>query len=311
MNLILFLFAFVIERKTHVPFSYVFDRASSIFVASLSARFKRLPEWLGLVFFFLIFLVLVTGVYGGLFLLQDVLYGGFYFFAVFLLVLSLIGDPHSASELDAFLTHWRREESQAALQSLQKSHIVFSHNADSPQLLLRDVVNWLLLQTFQRYFLILFWFAVTGPAGALVARIVEQACQPYSWTPSRRALTPILSALEFVPGRLVAIAMVFLSNRASLNWQFFQQVIFVQMRSVRLLLVSAQVALPHVNLGKRDRMVTLVVDDDALLQNEFTNSYQTGDQGIQALRVLLTQVVWGCFLVWASVQLGCFYFLGR
>ncbi|PID42027.1 MAG: hypothetical protein CSB48_12225 [Proteobacteria bacterium] len=310
MNLILFLFAFVIQRKTRISFSYAFDRWSKLVVTGISARFARLPEWCGALVTSIVFLSVIAGLWGVLSLLQGIAYDVFYFFVVFLVILSLIGDADSAGKLDEFLTHWRQRDSQGALLSLLSNNIVPGQEADSSRLLLREVANWLLLDTFQRYFLILFWFAVAGPTGALAARIVEQVCRTDSNACLVKVFNPILFVLEAVPCRIVAIAMVFLSDQSPLNWQFFRQVIFGRFSSDRLLLVSAQVALPEHNLGKRDRLVKMVVSEEVLLQEDFDDFYLAGDTGIKALRVLLTQVVWGCFFVWALVQLGVYYFPG-
>ena len=140
-----------------------------------------------------------------LFIVDDVLFGVFTLFIHFVMLFLCLGCGFLKGAFDAYLQCWLEGRYEAALETLVAADIHI-HDAEglSQAEIHHAVCSAFLYQTFQRYFMVIFWFMVAGPVGALVARLAHiSAVVPSVYRPQRVSFLSHL--LEWIPARPLSL----------------------------------------------------------------------------------------------------------
>ncbi|MAA66489.1 MAG: histidine kinase [Alteromonadaceae bacterium] len=125
----------------------------------------------------------------------------------FVVLLLTMGLPGWRDALQAYGESWRRGDMQAAWHHV--SHLLTSDQRAEglePEGLHCAVTSRLLAQVFERYFLVVFWFVLLGPAGAVVIRLCLALRDHWPSAPARPAFGRLIAVVAWVPVRLLAIS---------------------------------------------------------------------------------------------------------
>ena len=175
-----------------------------------------------------------------------------------LLVLAYsLGRGNYRAELDNYLERWQRGDLEAAYQVAQQS---FGRglngeedlSADSAQQLHQQMRRAALYTGLERWFAVVFWFALLGPGLALTYRLLHLLRQQAAPDiPERMWLAQWLEWLDWLPARLLGLAFAIIGDFVSCmrSWRdhFFGQ------HSVRdLLVIYAERSVPHAEAGVRE-----------------------------------------------------------
>lgn len=145
-------------------------------------------------------------------LVNDLLFGVMTLFINFVVLFMCLGCGYLKTLMDDYLNYWLKGEYQRALNTLESARIHIS-NADnlSQAEIHRAACSAFVYQTFQRYFIIIFWFMLAGPVGALVARLADVSAESdSSYRPARVRF--LCQLLEWLPARLLAVTFSLVSN---------------------------------------------------------------------------------------------------
>lgn len=137
-------------------------------------------------------------------------------------------------------------------------------------------------QGFERFFAVIFWFLLFGPAGALLYRLSFLYAQS---RPERRSLQHWLWALEWLPVRVVGASFAVTGNFVGCMNRWKAQVFSM--------VSSSAAVLRETVLG------ALSVDDELMLSCDCTQ------REVFALKRLYTRTVWfwlTCIAIWVLLQ---------
>ncbi|MGP4844235.1 regulatory signaling modulator protein AmpE [Marinobacter sp. 1Y8] len=122
-------------------------------------------------------------------------------------LLLTMGLPGWRDALQAYGESWRRGDMQGAWHYV--SHLLTSgQRAEGlePEGLHRAITSRLLSQVFERYFLVVFWFVLLGPAGAVGIRLCLALRDHWPSAPARPAFGRLIAVVAWVPVRLLALS---------------------------------------------------------------------------------------------------------
>jgi len=207
MRFLVLLIAYVAQRKFDLTLSRQHDLWASEYLDFLE---KQLPVIRHNSTIYLAIGIVLPAVLLSmlLFVLNDVLFGSLVLFVNFIMLFMCLGCGYLKATIDSYLKHWLEGRYQAALESLHRADI-YINNADelSQAEIHHAVCSAYLYQTFQRYFMVIFWFMLAGPVGALVARLAHvSSVVPSLYRPQRvRFLSQLL---EWLPARVLSLTFV-------------------------------------------------------------------------------------------------------
>jgi AmpE protein len=153
-------------------------------------------------------------------LLLAPLLGGVLLFALQLLVLSYsLGRGDFNVAIDAYLERWQRGDLEAAYQVALQQAAVPVEEGDAPvpvddcAALHRQMRGHVVYGGLERWFAVVFWFFLLGPAAALFYRILQLLQRDaHSGAGERRWLAQWLLWLEWLPARLLGLAFAITGN---------------------------------------------------------------------------------------------------
>lgn len=121
------------------------------------------------------------------------------------LLVMLMGNPGWHGTLRAYGESWQRGDTQAAWHHVR--HLLPPERqgqAISPEKLHVVLVSRLLLTAFEGYFLMIFWYALLGPAGALIARLSLGVRDHWPAATVRATFAGFCEILAWIPARLLS-----------------------------------------------------------------------------------------------------------
>jgi len=194
-------------RDRVLPGDSWFDRLQA-FLLSQSLRFesanaKQVLTVVGLLLPSCILLIL-------LWLFEGVWFGFASFCIHAALLLALFDPLHLRTWAQRYLTHWRQGDFEGAYLTLQERHPKLGlENSDDQEAVHILCTRFLLNNSFERLFAILFWYLVLGPAGALTYFSLVQmrglGCRDQSVDFEQAWLKRLEFVLEWVPARLLGL----------------------------------------------------------------------------------------------------------
>ncbi|OZG72500.1 regulatory signaling modulator protein AmpE [Hahella sp. CCB-MM4] len=222
MKFLVLLLTFVLQRKLNLTLSRQHDQWARQFLEFFEAKFPviRHNATLYVVIAILLPAVVLTLV---LTLVDDVLFGVATLFVHIVMLFLCLGCGYLKQAVELYRTQWEAEHYQSAFRTLESADI-FIKDADklTPAEVHYQATSQYMYMTFQRYFMVIFWYMVAGPVGALVARLAHVAgCESTTYVP--RQVGIVYKVLEWLPARLLALSFALVGNfgetiKSSLNY---------------------------------------------------------------------------------------------
>lgn len=242
MNFLLLVVLHVMQRRFDIPFSRVFDR-------KLESVLKRF-HWhtAGAAYFFVGAAVLVALLmYVALESISRDYFGLLYFFCEFLILLFLLGDSGFKEQLAQFSVADERGDHAGAHHILSACYPTEAvYRVNSPAELRYQACHWLLEESFRRYFLVIFWFALAGAPAALMVRLFEQIERRKSGG-QLQVFSQVYELVAFLPSRILAFSFAFTGNFSTCYRVALEKMLDYKITAVDFLHLTAQGALDGVS----------------------------------------------------------------
>ncbi len=131
---------------------------------------------------------------------------------VTVLVYSL-GRGDVEAQVERYLTSWRSGDRQGAWHTAQGfSPASKAIDSDSAEQLQHYSGEALLYRDFERWFAVVFWFALAGAWAALAYRLARVYGEDSESHPQPDLMAPFIAAVEWVPARLLALSFALVGN---------------------------------------------------------------------------------------------------
>lgn len=130
----------------------------------------------------------------------------FWLLVELLLLVGALGNPGWHDSLRAYTHAWQRRDSQAAWHHVR--HLLPSSRqglATTPEKLHLILASRLLMSTFEGYFLVVFWFALLGPAGAVLVRLAMAMRDHWPQPVGRLPFQTLFRWLAWAPAHLLSM----------------------------------------------------------------------------------------------------------
>lgn len=221
-------------------------------------------------------------------LLAATWYGVPLFLIELLILLYSLGRGDFRAELDLYQQRWRRGDLEAAYQyarQLDTSRAL--EQIDGPLELHERVRGALLYRGLERWFAVVFWFALAGPAAGLVYRLLHlSASTPGINEASQTRARTWLAIADWLPARLLGLSFALVGNFADTMAVWRRNLL--QAMPIESRLVEYQQAAQQVPISHERDAAALVL---------------AADQELSGLMALLARSVVLWILVLAMVQL--------
>ncbi|WP_250658771.1 regulatory signaling modulator protein AmpE [Alkalimarinus coralli] len=288
MSLVALLISYFLQQKLDLPLSVWFDRMTlqvlrpkqfSMMAKSSTAAFAVLMLILSAYFFFFYLLF---------FLIDDEFWNIPSLLLQIFVLLLLLGSNGFKEKLELYLRAWRKGDFESAGAMHMALSRANKRRLRSPVLMQNDVSSALLYHNFNRFFMVMFWFMVAGPAFAIVVRVANILAQHSSHKLKVMAVK-VSWVAEWFPARLLALSFALMGDfkntirQCTLNFADFST------ETATVLKRSASSALDGLNVRTE---VHSGMGRDALIDN--------GSKGIEGVRGLLSRsmVLWlGLFAI--------------
>ncbi|WP_020408227.1 regulatory signaling modulator protein AmpE [Hahella ganghwensis] len=213
MKFLVLLLTFVLQRKFNLTLSRQHDQWTRQFLMFFEAKFPvirhnaTLYVVIAIVLPALALLLVLT-------MIDGVLFGMATLFVHIIMLFLCLGCGYLKQAVELYRTQWEAEKYQSAFRTLESADI-FIEDAEklTPAEIHYQATSQYMYMTFQRYFMVIFWYMIAGPVGALVARLAHVAgCEATAYTP--RQVGIVYKVLEWLPARLLALSFALVGNFA-------------------------------------------------------------------------------------------------
>jgi AmpE protein len=162
----------------------------------------------------LVFALPVVFVFVVLWLISPLLFGLPLFILSVAILLYSLGRGDFQIHLKLYLNSWQRGDLEGAYQHGRSfSAELCDSGVDNASQLHRSVRKAVFYQGFERWFAVVFWFVLLGPAGALAYRLLFMlAASSHLPQQDRDAAANALFYLEWAPVRLLGLAFAIVAN---------------------------------------------------------------------------------------------------
>ncbi len=211
MKFLVLLLTYVVQRKFEMSLSRLHDHWADQFLVFFEGLFPVIRHHTTLYLLIAIFLPALL-LFIILSLLENQVFGLATLVVNFLVLFMCLGCGYLKPAVEGYLKHWQNGDASEALNVLQDADI----HLDNPENLSAAEVHYQVLcrfmsQTFHRYFMVIFWFMLAGPVGALVARLAHvSAVQPSVYRPQH--VKNLGHLLEWIPARLLTFTFALVGN---------------------------------------------------------------------------------------------------
>jgi len=209
MTFLVVLLAYFFQQKLDLSLSRQVD--DWVFSHRKTIHRWRLTEMGALGFLVLIYFIILILVFGFFSILEHLLWGVVALPLEVIVLLLCIGQKGYRDTLSGYLEHWNREEFDQAESLLQAEIGEFSQQILPPFALHKAVCQSILYHYFNRFFLIIFWFVLLGPAGAILVRLNDYL-KCYSSGALGHYCTQFQFFLEWLPSRFLLLSFALVGD---------------------------------------------------------------------------------------------------
>ncbi len=211
MKFLVLLLTFILQRKLNLTISRQHDQWARRFLAFFEAQLPVIRHHT--VLYLLIAIILpALALLLLLTMIEGVFYGVGTLFVHIVMLFLCLGCGYLKQAVELYLSQWEAGSYQSAFRTLESAEI-YIEGAESmtPAEIHYQACSQFMYQTFQRYFMVIFWYMVAGPVGALVARLAHVAgSEPRVYVPPHMGL--IYRLLEWLPARLLGLTFALVGN---------------------------------------------------------------------------------------------------
>lgn len=206
----------------------------------------------------------------------------------FVLLVMLMGAPGWRSTLEAYSESWARGDMQGAWHHVKDSLPARKRGAaTSPDEMHLILSRTLLVNIFERFFLIAFWYVVGGPAVAFFARGVIALRDHWPQAAARPVFAVLAEVLNWLPSRLLSVTFGVAGDLAGWMNEGKRALVGITLKTDQVLMAAANGALTGYALDPA-RFAQIHPDEWA----------DYGRRSLDAIRDLLNRsmLVWICVM---------------
>lgn len=206
----------------------------------------------------------------------------------FALLVMLMGAPGWRSPLEAYSASWARGDMQAAWHHIKDSLPARDRGAaTSPDEMHLILSRSLMVNIFERFFLIAFWYVIGGPAAAFFARGVIALRDHWPQVAARPDFAALAEVLNWLPSRLLSFTFGVAGDLAGWMSEGKRVLVGITLKADQVLMAAANGALTGYALDP-GRFSQIHPDEWA----------DYGRRSLDAIRDLLNRsmLVWICVL---------------
>ncbi len=206
----------------------------------------------------------------------------------FALLVMLMGAPGWRSPLEAYSASWARGDMQAAWRHIKDSLPARDRGAaTSPDEMHLILSRSLMVNVFERFFLIAFWYVIGGPAAAFFARGVIALRDHWPQVTARPDFAALAEVLNWLPSRLLSFTFGVAGDLAGWMSEGKRVLVGITLKTDQVLMAAANGALTGYALDP-GRFSQIHPDEWA----------DYGRRSLDAIRDLLNRsmLVWLCVL---------------
>lgn len=294
MNFLALLFSYFLQQKLDLSLSRQFDGV--VLQLLRPQQFSLMVKNKGAA---LLLVLLISGaffslVYAFFFYIESFLFGVLALACKVFLLLLLLGQAGFKEILVEYLASWFRGDFEAASIKQRALSGINSRRLSDPVSMQNEVCTAILYHNFNRFFIIIFWFILAGPAAAVAVRVIDLVSQQSSHQLKLSAAW-LKKVVEWVPARLLALSFALAGD--------FKGAISYCLKSLLDFRLGASAVLRGAASGALDSYdMNFVVDASMTLDKLIT----TGDAGITAIRDLLSRSM----ALWLGIFAVVAIFLG-
>lgn len=210
-----------------------------------------------------------------------------------LVLVYAMGVPGWRNPIRAYVEAWRRGDAQAAWHHV--NHLIPAAErgaASNPEALHRSLARQFICVVFERYFFLIFWYVLLGPAGVVGARLTLAWRDHWPHPATRVPFARIVSGLAWVPARLLTFSFGIAGDLNGCLRQTRKKLLNPRVRSNDLLFMGANGALSSYSLDP-ERFASAHPDEWP----------DYGERSMRAVRDLLNRsmLVWICALALLAI----------
>ncbi|MDX1551296.1 MAG: regulatory signaling modulator protein AmpE [Marinobacter sp.] len=206
----------------------------------------------------------------------------------FVLLVLLMGAPGWRSTLEAYSESWARGDMQGAWHHVKDNLPARKRGAaTSPDEMHLILSRTLLVNIFERFFLIAFWYVVGGPAVAFFARGVIALRDHWPQAAARPGFAVLAEVLNWLPSRLLSVTFGVAGDLAGWMNEGKRALVGIKLKTDQVLMAAANGALTGYALDPA-RFAQIHPDEWA----------DYGRRSLDAIRDLLNRsmLVWICVM---------------
>lgn len=242
MTLVVFLLAYLVRRKLDAANAWSGDSfwRRTFHSSSKSPAGKEAGKWKGL---------LIVGAPAALLAVADgyldlVSWRVASYPLEFLLLVMLMGAPGWRSTLEAYVESWARGDMQGAWHHVKDSLPARERGAaTSPDAMHLILSRTLMVNVFERFFLIAFWYVIAGPAMAFFARGVIALRDHWPQAAARPGFAALAEVLNWVPSRLLSVTFGVAGDLAGWMSEGKRALVDISLKTDQVLMAAANGAL--------------------------------------------------------------------
>lgn len=174
-----------------------------------------------------------------LLVLEPLFYGALLVPLHVLILLWSFGRGDLTRSLQAFRASWLRGDAEAA--SLEAERDLGVQAGDAPALL-RQVQGYLLWQSYQGFFAVIFCYVLLGPLGALAYRLLALLAEQHEIGSLRAPALRLRHLLDWLPSRLLVLSLALAGNFVLAGRVLWPRLLDMQAVACRLVVEGGRAA---------------------------------------------------------------------
>ena len=286
MVLVVFLLAYLVRRKLDAVSAWSSEALwrSAFKRGSTGSSGNEASRWKGLSIVLVPSLILAAGEY----YLHTIGWRMAAYPLEFLLMVLLMGAPGWRARLEVYSQSWARGDMQSAWHHVMDSLPAEDRGAaTSPDEMHLALSRTLLVNVFERFFLVAFWYAVGGIAAAFFARGIIALRDHWPHTAARPGFSRLAEILNWLPSRLLSLTFGVAGDLAGWMKEGKRMLFDFTLKTNQLLMGAASAALTGYAL-EPERFSKIHPEEWASF----------GGRSLEAIRDLLNRsmLVWICIL---------------
>jgi AmpE protein len=294
MNFLALLLSYFLQQKLDLSLSGKFDNVTLRLLRPQQFSLMTKTKGAAFVLVLLIGAAYFSLTYALFFYIEPLFFGVISLVCNVLLLLLLLGQTGFKDHLTSYLEAWRRGDFEAAAFKQQKLSGINARRLNDPVNMQNEVCAAILYHNFNRFFIIIFWFVLAGPAAAVAVRVVDVVSR-HSSHQLKVAATWVKKIVEWIPVRLLALSFALAGDFKGAFKYSLNALVDIHSDSSAVLRGAASGALDNYDMN-------FVVDSNMPLDTLIAK----GTTGITAIRELLSRSM----ALWLGVFAVVAIFLG-